>query len=132
MVRSTPASSKARFRGAGPACDLALELASARDVLVLVVIFEIDLAQAVRLGRAAHDIAPAGQRLPRRSAVGAAGQAAEFAGRRLRGRRLTELEVPDAGAAQILRAGDCRPKDVADCEHGQVSHNDGIQCRFAS
>src|SRR5437588_3577990 len=79
----------------------------ARDVFELVVVFEIDFMQPIRLCPAAREIAPAGQRLPRRPAVRAAGKGAEFIGRWLRGHWLAELEVPDIGPTQALRVA-CR------------------------
>src|SRR5262249_30424528 len=59
---------KAALGGAGPARDLARQVAGAGDVLVLVVVLEIDLVQAVRSRPAAHELAPAGEPRPRRGA----------------------------------------------------------------
>src|SRR5205085_6744153 len=95
------------FGGAEPAGDFAFEVARACDIFKLVVVSEIDFTQPVRLCPAAREIAPAGQRLPRRPTVRAAGKGAEFIGRWLRGHGLAELEVPNIGATQALRVA-CR------------------------
>src|SRR6516225_7358769 len=69
---------KARLAGPGPARDLVGKVAGTRNVLVLVVVLEIDFAQAARLRRAAGEIAPAAQLPVRRAAVRPAGEAAKL------------------------------------------------------
>src|SRR5262249_56907762 len=67
---------KARFGRAGPTRHLARQILGAGDVFVLVVVFEIDLAQARGLGWAAAEIVPAAQLRTRRPALRAAREAA--------------------------------------------------------
>ena len=102
---------KPRFGRAGPARHFARPVPGARDIFVLVVVFEIDFPQSVGVGRAASEIAPAAQLLARRPAVGAAGEAAKLVRRRLRGYRSADLEVPDRRTAQLLGAHQGRPAD---------------------
>jgi len=95
---------KSRLGRAGPARYFARKVIGARDVLVLVVVFEIDFMPAVGGERAAQEVAPAAQLLVRRSAVRAAGEAAKFTPRWLRFDALPDLEVPHRRAPQFLRA----------------------------
>ncbi len=69
---------KRHLMGAGPARDLAVIVVGTGDVFDFVVVLEIDLMQAVGLGRTALEIGPAGERRARRAAIGAAGEGLEF------------------------------------------------------
>ena len=109
---------KGLLGGAGPARDLAVEIARPRDIFVFVVVFEIDLVQSVRLRAAALEIAPAFQPQARRAAIRSAGKAAVLVGGRLRRQRLADLEVPDSVAPQLLRPGGHRSAQEGDARSG--------------
>src|SRR5258708_2153367 len=109
---------KAHFGGAGPARDFAVEVARAGDILEFVVIFEIDLVQAIRFGAAAREVRPAGEAKAWRSAVRTAGKRTELLHAGLGCNRLAEFEVPDSGPVQVLRLGGVRPGEDEHDESG--------------
>src|SRR5262249_11634065 len=88
----------------------------------LVVVFEIDLAQAAGFGGALPIVAPAGQLPAWGAAICPTSKALKFIRRRLRENRLTDLEIPDRGAAQVLRGRDSGPSDQPQRENGRVFH----------
>src|SRR5262249_31482518 len=71
----------------------------------------------------ALEIGPAGQRRPRRPAVGAAGKAAELARVWLPGDWGANLEVPDRRATQLLSVdGRCDPRHHSDDHSRTMQH----------
>src|SRR5215510_5048883 len=84
---------KVEHLGAGEFSDLGRELIGLRPVFELVVVTEINFAQAAGLRTAALEVAPAGERSRGRTAVVAAGIVGELV--RQIGDRHAELEVPD-------------------------------------
>src|SRR5215467_4892511 len=91
------------------------------DVFELVVVFEIDLMQAVGFRRTTLEIGPAGERRARRPAIGAAGEAAELVGLGLLSNWSADLEVPNGGAAQRLGSGwGCNPIHHANDQEEEI------------
>src|SRR5262245_23699449 len=89
--------------GARELPDLGRELVGLGPVFELVVVAEIDLAQAVRLGPAAPIVTEAGERHRGWPAAGAAGVVGELVGQI--GDRAAELEVPDLQPVRPLLCG---------------------------
>ncbi len=120
---------KTRFGRAGPARYFTRKVLGARDVLVFVVVFEIDLMQAACLGAAARKVAPAAQLLVRWAAVRTAGEAAKFFRRWLRVDRPPDLEIPHRRATQVLRARRRQAEEEPAQKGCRLSRRHGLQCR---
>src|SRR5215510_94423 len=105
--------------GARELSDLGRELVGLGPIFELVVIAEIDLAQAAGLGTAALEVAPAGERRRGRPAAGATGVVGELVGKI--GDRSAELEVPDLEPVRPLLGGHVRraEEQCHGCQHAR-------------
>src|SRR5215469_963132 len=99
---------------ADPALSVQGIVDGAADIFLLVVEAHVDFIEPARLGPAFAEVRPLVDRLPRRTAVAAAGEVAEGIGRHLCGLE-TELEAVNlAGVAARLGIGRSRKRKHGD------------------